>query len=336
MAKAIGLISGGLDSLLATLILKEQGINIIGVNFYTGFCITETRKRKGLPARNLPAETAEKTGIELRIIDVSAEYMEIVTRPRYGYGKNSNPCIDCRILMLTKAREIMLKENADFVYTGEVVGERPMTQMKPQLMLIEKEAGLQGYLLRPLSAKLLPPTIPEKEGIVDRSKLYAIKGRSRKPQMRLAKKFGIDDYPQPAGGCCFLTDETFARRFFDLMTRKTITRVSHEDVVLLTTGRHFKLNEKARLIVGRNEVENRILQQYASHRIMLAPVNAQGPVALIDGDVTEEDIKRAASFLARYCKGREGIFVEIIKRGEPPFSISTHPERPEVVELFMV
>lgn len=227
-AKALGLISGGLDSMLSLKIVRDVlGCEVRAINFYTGFCITETQRRIGRkrddgsvkPNEALVAGAILDTEVEL--IDISDQgYLDVIANPKYGYGANANPCIDCRINMFVRARRILEEWGGDFVFTGEVLGQRPKSQRRQTLGLIEKQSGLKGRLLRPLSAKLLPPTIAEQEGLIDCEKLFAISGRSRKEQMELARQFGLEGWPQPAGGCCYLTDEAFARKFFDVLDHR--------------------------------------------------------------------------------------------------------------------
>ncbi|MFW5878390.1 MAG: thiamine biosynthesis protein, partial [Myxococcota bacterium] len=243
--KAIGMTSGGLDSTLAIRLMKKLGFDVKAVSFYTGFCITETqrrmggRSRDGVIPRNEALHAAAESEVEIDFVDISDGYADVVTRPKYGYGANMNPCVDCRIYMMRKAREIMEAEGAELVFTGEVLGQRPKSQLKDTLRIVEKESGLEGRLLRPLSGRLLPPTIPEKEGLIRREDLLALKGRGRKEQIRLAAELGLEDYPQPAGGCCFLTDESYSRRFRDLLDHREDRLYRKEDIVLLATGRHF-------------------------------------------------------------------------------------------------
>jgi tRNA-specific 2-thiouridylase len=216
---------------------------------------------------------------------------------------------------MTRAREIMEREGAAFVFTGEVLGQRPKSQKRDALRAIEKASGLQGRLVRPLSAKLLEPTIPEREGILDRSRLLDIHGRSRQRQIRLARELGIVEWPQPAGGCCYLTDESFSRKFFDILDARELAgeerRIRKEDIVLLSTGRHFRLSRAAKLVVGRSEGENAILDAYGEGRARLMARDLNGPVALVEGTPTWEERQLAARIVARYGKGRTLPRVEV-------------------------
>jgi tRNA U34 2-thiouridine synthase MnmA/TrmU len=291
------------------------------VNFYTGFCVTETQRRKGgrpdgTVPRNEALRAAADLEVEIEYVDVSgAEYLDMLVHPRWGYGANANPCVDCRVFMMRKAREIMLAEGADFVFTGEVLGQRPKSQRRDTLRIVERESGLDGRLLRPLSAKLLPPTIPEREGLVDRERLEAISGRSRQRQLELARELGVTDFPQPAGGCCFLTDESFSRKFFDVLDAREAVgeerRIVQEDVILLSTGRHFRLSPRAKLVVGRTEVENALLEHHVSGRARLEAKDVLGPVALVEGTPTWEERRLAAAIVARYGKGKDLPKVEV-------------------------
>ncbi len=228
--KALALLSGGLDSTLATKLILQQGIEVKALNFVTPFCLCG---KGGCGA----AEVAKELGIPIKIMIVGQEYLRILRKPKHGYGKNMNPCIDCRIFMLKKAKQQAKEMGASFIFTGEVLGERPMSQHVHALRLIEKEAGLEGKILRPLSAKLLKETEAEKKGLVSRERLLDINGRSRKRQFALAKHFMIANYPCPAGGC-LLTCKEFASKLRDLFAHKT--RVTLKDVSLLKVGRHFR------------------------------------------------------------------------------------------------
>jgi tRNA U34 2-thiouridine synthase MnmA/TrmU len=308
---AIGLISGGLDSTLAACVLVEQGLNVIGLNFSTGFCKTDARR-----AVNRPGERPERlrheglragadAGIPIEVIDVAEEYLKMVLNPKHGYGRVMNPCIDCRIFMLRKAKAYMEEAGGHFVFTGEVLGQRPMSQHRQALREIEREAGLQGYLLRPLSAAFLEPTAPEKEGWVDRDRLPAIRGRGRRIQMELAAKYGVLDYPQPSGGCCFLTDENFGRRFRDKIDHTGADRISPDDLVFLKVGRHLRLGPDLKIVVGRDEPENNFLERYRQGRWAAEALDCSSPLTLVEGDPDPAQRERIAAITARYSNARD-------------------------------
>jgi tRNA(Ile)-lysidine synthase TilS/MesJ len=336
--KAIGMISGGLDSTLALALMRRQGVEVKAVTFYTGFCITETQRRKGgrpdgTVPRNEALRAAADLEVDVELVDIAGgAYLDMLVAPRYGYGANANPCVDCRIFMMSRAREIMEREGAELVFTGEVLGQRPKSQRRDTLRIIERESGLEGRLLRPLSALLLEPTIPEREGRIDRSRLLDISGRSRLRQMALAEELGVVDWPQPAGGCCYLTDESFARKFFDVLDAREAAgeprRLEREDVVLLSTGRHFRLSPRAKLIVGRTEAENAILEGYAGGRARVEARGVNGPVALVEGEPTWEERVLAARIVARYGQGRASPTVEVDWReGDLVETYAVEPER---------
>lgn len=265
--KALVLFSGGLDSILAVKILQDQGVKTIGLTFKSSFFDLFQAKK-----------AAQELGIELKVIDFSKEHFKIVKSPKYGYGKNLNPCIDCHLLMVKQAYKIMKKEKFDFIATGEVLGERPMSQNKKALQIIAKESGAQKYLLRPLSAKLLDPTDPEKKGLVKREKLFSINGRSRKYQIALAKKWKINWYPNPAGGC-LLTNPEFSLKLKILL--KNVQRISKSDLELLKMGRHF-WEDKYRIIIGRDRKENKKLKGFKEKGdILIEMKNYPGPTGLI-------------------------------------------------------
>lgn len=308
--KAVALLSGGLDSTLAVKLVLDQGIEVRAVNFKTIFCTCDHRKGCRSEARRV----AEKFGIDLKIFDVTREYIPIVKNPKYGYGTNMNPCIDCRILMLKKAAEYMEELGASFLVTGEVLGERPMSQRRDAMNLIEKEAGLKGKILRPLSARLLKPTIAEERGWIDRQRLLDIQGRSRKPQMELACAHGIGEYPTPAGGC-LLTDPGFANRIRDLFQHGD---ASINDIQLLKYGRHFRLSKDCKVVVGRDEEENeRMLNLARPEDLILKVANFSGPITLLRGQIAEELIHRAAAITARYSKAKDEAKVKVSYRKLP-------------------
>ena len=214
-AKAIGLLSGGLDSIVAAKLVLDQGIEVEALNFTTAFCTCTSKGSSCLASQ----KAADQIGVPLKVFDISEEILDVVKHPKFGYGSGMNPCLDCRIFVFKKAKEYMRESGADFIFTGEVLGQRPMSQRREAMNIIERESGLKGYLLRPLCAKLFPPTLAEEKGIVDREKLLSISGRSRKGQISLTKRFNIKDYPCSSGGC-LLTDKSFAQRMEDLMKYK--------------------------------------------------------------------------------------------------------------------
>ena len=305
--KALGMISGGLDSTLATKIMVDLGIEVEGVNFSTGFCVTEhTRNFKNNQEKPLRPNEALRLASELKfklhMIDVSKDYLPVVTNPKYGYGANSNPCIDCRIFMFKKMKTLMQEFGAQFMFTGEVLGQRPMSQHREALKTIETDSGLPGLVLRPLSAGLLDPTIPEIKGWVDRKRLLKLSGRSRQPQIALAKNLGLEDYPQPAGGCCYLTDPQYSARIQDLFKYNGKENLTHEDVLLLKVGRHFRISEKIKVIVGRNERENNFLKVYEKkrHAFSVPDFPSAHLLAEIKGDPDFRETQLLASIIARY------------------------------------
>jgi len=316
--RAIGLISGGLDSALACYIMKKEGIEVTALHCSTGFCLTEHKRRVqrkkdlGKDLSNPALIVASKIGIPIEIADISKDYLNILLNPKHGYGSAVNPCIDCRILMIKTAKDYAKKYSAHFIFTGEVLGQRPMSQHRPVLKLIEKESGCQGYLLRPLSAKLLEETVPEKLGWVNRNNLYGISGRSRKIQIELAKEFGIEDYSQPAGGCCFLVDENYARRFKDLVKFQGKTKINMEELMLLKVGRHFRINPDLKIIVGREEAENKLLEQYANNRSLFKCLNYPGAIVLAEGVPDENTEKIIAAIAAYYSDGRNQKLLEVV------------------------
>jgi len=291
--KALALLSGGLDSILAVKLVLDQGIDVVAINFITPFQISEKKWVDGIK---------KKFKIPLKTVKLGEDYLKIISKPKFRYGKHMNPCIDCRIFMLKKAKAYAKKINASFIVTGEVLGERPMTQTREALKIIEKEAGLRGKILRPLSAKLLPETDAEKKGWVNREKLLDIKGRSRKRQIELAKKYGIKEYPSPSGGC-LLTYKEFSDKVRDLLEHKKKIRM--KDIPLLKIGRHFRF-DKNKIIVGRNEDENKQLLKLKDTSDYFFEVPGYGsPITLLQGPKTKEAIKEAAALTARYSDSKK-------------------------------
>lgn len=297
MAKALALLSGGLDSTLAIRVIQEQGVEVIALNFVTVFCRCTSQGSCKLEA----VKVSEKLGVPIKVINTTERFLELVKKPKFGYGKNMNPCIDCRINIFRVAGDYMREIGADFIITGEVLGQRPMSQRKEAMKIIDQEADLVGLVLRPLCAKHMEPTIPEKTGLVDRDKLLQIRGRSRKDQIQLADVFQIKDYPCSAGGC-LLTDPEFANRMRDLVNTGD---ANVNDVNLLKVGRHFRLDNNTKAIVGRNEEDNeRINTLCREGDLLLTLVDMKGPFTLIRGELTEEKILTAARITARYGKSQ--------------------------------
>jgi tRNA-specific 2-thiouridylase len=296
--KALLIFSGGLDSMLAAQVIRAQGIQVLGLFFETPF-FSSAKAEKSAATIHQP----------LRIIDLTASHLEIVKRPKYGYGGNMNPCIDCHSLMLRKAGELLEQEAASFIISGEVLGQRPMSQNIRALSTVARASGFNGLILRPLSARHLPLTIPEQKGWVKREELLDFSGRSRKPQMELAKKLNIEQYPLPAGGC-LLTDPIFSRRLRDLLGQGK--ECEAREIQLLKLGRHFRLTPAAKLVVGRNKKENEtILSLSGDTDLILTVESVPGPTVLLSGEITQESLELALSISASYSDAEEGQPVEV-------------------------
>lgn len=313
--KAVVLISGGLDSMLAAKLMIEQGIHVEGLNFYTGFChsghTSAIRKQGDKVKRNDALWVAEQLGIKLHIIDAVQEYKDVLTKPQYGYGQNMNPCLDCKIFMVRKAREWMEDHGFDFIVTGEVVGQRPKSQRKETMKIVAKNTVTEDVLLRPLSAKNLVPTKPETEGWVDREALMDFSGRNRKPQIALAEKYQFDEYAQPSGGCCVLTDESYTRKLADMWQTQGDKEYELDDIILLKVGRHLRPKKSFKLIIGREEGENNFLEGYRKQYTHLRILNFSGPLTLIEGETNAEDLHLAARICSRYSAGRNAEQVQV-------------------------
>jgi tRNA U34 2-thiouridine synthase MnmA/TrmU len=302
--KGLGLCSGGLDSILSALLLQRQGIDVTWICFETPFFSSESAQK-----------ASQITGIPLITLDITDEYMEMMKNPMAGFGKNLNPCMDCHALMFSKAGEFLNKNGFHFLFSGEVLGQRPKSQNKNSLRYVEKNSGFDGLILRPLCAKNLPPTPVEQKGLVDREKLMDISGRSRKIQMQMARDFGIKEYPAPAGGC-LLTDKIFSDRLRDLMNiqKKFNTTQLH----YLKYGRHFRLNTTTKVIVGRSKNDNQNLMNYfhKDKDILLKPASIPGPDVILTGSATKKNIHTAAMICASYTKSIPGknADIKVIKK----------------------
>jgi tRNA U34 2-thiouridine synthase MnmA/TrmU len=292
--RALGLFSGGLDSMLAALMLRRAGVEVAGVTFVTPFFGAER-----------PRRSAAHIGLDLTELEVGPEHLEqVVKNPRFGYGSNLNPCLDCHAYMFRKAGELADARGLDFLFSGEVLGQRPMSQNRQALVTVAKHSGRAERILRPLSARLLPPTGPEEAGLVDRELLGDLSGRGRKAQLALAAEYGVSDYPSPAGGC-LLTEPGFSRRLADLLEHDPEAGVA--EVELLKHGRHLRLSPRAKLVVGRNQADNRALEAAApAGALRLAAKDVPGPLGLYFGPRPAEELELAARVVAGYGKARPG------------------------------
>lgn len=333
--KGIGLLSGGLDSAVACLVLRDAGAEVECLHFFTGFCVTGHNSRVGRkdrPIANSALQVAAEIGVPVQLVDIAEEYLPVVLEPKFGYGRNMNPCVDCRLFMLAKAKAYMDKVGADFVFTGEVLGQRPKSQLRGAMRMIARESGLEGRLLRPLSAQFLPPTIVEEQGRVDRSKLLGIHGRGRKQQIALAKEYGISRFMQPAGGCCFLTDDAYSTKFRDVIRHSNGDGLELEDIFILGVGRHFRLSPDLKLIVGRDEVENDFLQHYTKSNWSGRATQFTGPTAIVMGKFDGTALGTMASMIARYSDGRQEQAVEVLFTcGEESALLTVAPADEEVI-----
>jgi tRNA-specific 2-thiouridylase len=337
--KAVALISGGLDSMLAAKVILEQGIDVVGLNFFTGFChsghtATIRNPKKDKVIRNDALWVAETLGIELEIEDIVQEYKDIVINPKYGYGQHINPCLDCKVFMVKKAYEWMLDNGYDFLITGEVIGQRPKSQRKATMPVVEKQSGADDLLLRPLCAKLLPETKPEREGWVDRDALYDFNGRGRKGQMALAKNFEIKEFAQPAGGCCVLTDGHYAKRMQDMWAHRGSKEYEFDDIVLLKAGRHIRPRAHFKMIVARDMSENQFLEGYRHAFTHITIENIAGPLTLIEGETNQQDLELAASIAARYSRGKneDSVTVKVHPKAREAYTLSIKPMAEQHVE----
>lgn len=323
--QALGLCSGGLDSILSALVLRNQNIHVEWITFETPFFTAEKAKR-----------AADQTGIPLHIEDITPDYLEMLKAPPAGFGKNMNPCMDCHTMMFNKAGQFMQANGFDFLFSGEVRGQRPMSQNISSLRYVEKHSQFDGRILRPLSAKCMPETPMEQEGLVDRDQLLGLSGRSRKPQMALAREFGIDDYPSPAGGC-LLTDPGYSRRLKDLMDHGAA--LNRNALFLLRHGRHMRLGPETKIIVGRTKQDNeQILKWRDPERDTLLKVKKfAGPVVIMPGGGPQPMIFLAACICAGYSKAPvsnpAGVQVETGGKSE---IVSALPVTPKEAKRFLI
>jgi len=323
--KAIALFSGGLDSTLAMKLIIDQGIDVIALNIDIGFGSTKSRKEH---MQNM----CDQVGAELRILDIRDQYLkEILFNPKYGYGKNFNPCIDCHGNMFKIAKELMEPWGASFLISGEVVGQRPMSQRRDALDIVTDLSETEDILLRPMSAKVLPPTLPEREGWVDREKLLGITGRNREVQLKMAEEIGLKDFEKPGGGC-LLTDENFSKKIEEFIKYDTL---EVEDIALLKCGRHLRLPDGAKLVIGRHKEDNEMINaaltpKYKKIRLL----NAIGPISAISANASESDKELAAKLTATYGKTKSDEIYEV-SVGDEVFKVTPYDSKEPAQKYFI-
>lgn len=306
--RALALFSGGLDSILAVKVIQQQGIDVLALNFTSPFFGCSPLE-DGEP---LAVQYARRYNIPIRVIPLGDQYLEMLRKPRHGYGSALNPCIDCKTFMLCRAKELMPELEADFIITGEVLGQRPMSQRRDTLRIIERDSGLTGLLLRPLSARFMVETVPEAEGWVDRKQLPAMKGRGRKEQIRLAEQLGVDLYPAPGGGC-LLTEDSYVPKVQDLLNHLQQPEV--RDFELLRAGRHFRLSDGCKAVVGRNHEDNeKIKSAIADDETTIFWPGGGSPLVLLVGQPEQDDVILAAQILLRYTRAPKGEQVQVTVR----------------------
>ncbi len=318
------LFSGGLDSILAVLHMKSLGYRVLPIFFSTPFFGPDRAQ-----------ETANRIGFDLIIHDLSDLHLKMIENPKYGYGKNLNPCIDCHGLMFHEAGRLMKEYKVDFIISGEVMGQRPMSQRKDALNAVGKLSEIKDLLIRPLSQKLLSDTLPIREGWVINDEMLDIQGRNRKRQMKMAEEYGIDFYPSPGGGC-LLTDAGFSRKLKDLMHYNIMNRRSIE---FLKTGRHLRLNDKLKLIIGRNKYENDIISELAQNEIILQAKDFPGPLGIIQTNekLTIEDIKLSGSIILRYnSKVEKSAIIQYGKIFELNDEVNVKKMAEEIVKQYLL
>jgi tRNA U34 2-thiouridine synthase MnmA/TrmU len=309
--KVLGLLSGGLDSHIATKLMVKLGYDVTVMNFMSPFCNC-TKKSDG--CKSAAHKIASESGVEIKTAFMGDEYLEIVRNPKYGYGSGVNPCLDCRIMMFTQAKKMMEKIGAKFIFTGEVLSQRPMSQMPSRLEKIEKETGLQGLIVRPLSAAMMEPTIPEKEGWINRDDMLAISGKSRKPQISVGRDMGIPEENLCSSGGCLLTDPHFSSKMRDLIRHTEKTDV--KEARRLQVGRHFRLDDGAKVIVGRDKADNIKLENLVREDdTVIQILNFMGPYVVLSGKPSNgaavSSVMTAARIAARYASAPEGAEVEV-------------------------
>lgn len=332
MPKAVALYSGGLDSTLAVLVMQKQGVEVTAITFLNHFGCDISDKSS---CSKDPFAASEKFGFKVKLAHLSDKFLEIVKNPKYGHGKNMNPCVDCRILMLKEAKEFMNIIGADFLITGEVVGQRPMSQRKDCFPMIDKEADVKGIVVRPLSGKILTPTIAEEKGLIKRELMYDFNGRTRKPQMALAKELGLTEYPAPAGGC-LLTEPNYSYKLKELLDHNRDP--DYKDINFLRVGRHFRFSDDCKIIVGRHKEDNNAIRALLDPDDYIFKVEGVGsPTVVILGNATDEAVSIAASLCARYSDAKKEPEVRVaVKKGEEKHYLTVKPAEDELLKKYKI
>jgi tRNA U34 2-thiouridine synthase MnmA/TrmU len=332
MTKAVALYSGGLDSTLAILTMLKQGVDVTAITFLNHFGCDISDKSS---CSKDPFAASEKFGFKVKMSHLSDKFLNIVKNPKYGHGKNMNPCIDCRILMLKEAKDLMKIMGADFLISGEVLGQRPMSQRKECFPMIDKAADVKGLVLRPLSAKLLPITISEENGLVNRKLLHDFNGRSRKPQMALAEELGLTEYPSPAGGC-LLTEPNYSYKLKDLLEHNSDPE--YKDINFLRVGRHFRYSADCKIIIGRHEAENQTIKSLSGPDDTLLEVEDIGsPTSILLGNVTDNALSAAAAMCARYSDAKHLPEVNVsVFRNEKKYHLKVSPANDNILDYYRI
>ena len=324
IVRAIGLSSGGLDSQLAICVLKAQGIEVEVITFDSPFYSPEAS-----------IKASKQLDVKLHLIDFTEDIVGLVNKPPHGFGKCMNPCIDCHALMFKRAGEIMIEKGFDFIFTGEVLNQRPMSQNRRSLGMVAKDSNFEDLVLRPLSAQLLEPTKPEREGWVDREKLLDLSGRSRKPQIELAKQYGLKEYPTPAGGCR-LTEPHYSKRLAELKSHEGLEDA--HALTMLRYGRHFRLSDNVKFILGRHADDNAQIETLIrKNDIVLIPSDIPGPTGILPQNATEQDITKSASILVSYIKRTSADAVTLkIKSGADEYTVEAQSIPTEEADALII
>lgn len=330
--KAVALYSGGLDSTLAILVMQKQGVEVTAITFMNHFGCDISDKSS---CSKDPFAASIKFGFKVKLSHLSDKFLEIVKNPKYGHGKNMNPCMDCRILMLKEAKVFMEMIKADFLITGEVVGQRPMSQRKDCFPVVDKTADVKGLVVRPLCGKILTPTIAEEQGLIKRELMYDFNGRSRKPQMALAEELGLTDYPSPAGGC-LLTDPNYSYKLKDLLEHNKDPE--YKDINFLRVGRQFRYSDGCKIFVGRHMEENEAMKALADpDDIMMRVEGCGSPTVVLLGNVTDEAIGLAASICARYSDDKRKPEVKVaVSKGAVNYYLTVKPADDDVLDEYRI